>query len=66
MEKTYYQKNKKKILERINEYNEKNKDKIKERLREKVKCHCGVWVARGSLYHHKRSRKHFKYCGSYG
>jgi hypothetical protein len=59
--KTYYHKNKEKILENKKEYRINNKEKLDEKKKEKFTCECGGKYTRSGKSHHEKSQKHKKY-----
>jgi hypothetical protein len=62
--KTYYDKNKEKIIDYKKQYDSINKDKIKKMKQEKFECECGLILCKGSKSNHKKSPIHLKYLES--
>jgi len=57
--KEYNKNNSERIKERNKEYKKNNSERIKERLKEQVECEiCKSHISKGSLYLHKKSKKH--------
>lgn len=62
--KELYKNNKETILKNQKDYYNNNKQRIKEYKKEygkqKITCECGCELNRGSLYRHKKSKKHIR------